>query len=150
MFLGNYEHTMDSKGRLAVPAKFRTELGDRMYITRWLDKCLALYPSEQFEKLAAQLSSLSIADPNARSLRRIFFADAAEIEVDKQGRVNIPARLREYAGISGGDEADSQVIIVGMNNYIEIWSPKLWAEMQASVEENAEVIAAQIATLGAI
>lgn len=147
MFLGNYEHSIDSKGRLAVPAKFRVELGDRMYVTRWLDKCLALYPAEQFEKLAAQISSLSIADPNARSLRRIFFADAAEIEVDKQGRVNIPARLREYAGITGDD---SQVIVVGMNNYVEIWSPKLWEEMQNSVEENAGTIASQLANLGAI
>lgn len=147
MFLGNYEHSIDSKGRLAVPAKFRVELGDRMYVTRWLDKCLALYPAEQFEKLAAQISSLSIADPNARSLRRIFFADAAEIEVDKQGRVNIPVRLREYAGITGDD---SQVIVVGMNNYVELWSPKLWEEMQNSVEENAGTIASQLANLGAI
>lgn len=147
MFLGNYEHSVDSKGRMAVPARFRGELGERMFVTRWLDKCLALYPAPQFEQLAAQVSSLSIADPNARNLRRIFFAEAAEVELDKQGRINIPARLREFAGISG-DEA--QVVVVGMNNYVEIWSPNLWNEMQDQVEENAGSIASQLANLGVI
>ncbi len=147
MFLGNYEHSIDTKGRMAVPARFRAELGDRMYVTRWLDKCLALYPVEQFEKLAAQVSNLSIADPNARSLRRIFFSDAAEVELDKQGRINIPARLREFASLSG---EEAQVVVVGMNNYVEIWSPDLWEQVQEQVEENAGSIASQLASLGVI
>jgi MraZ protein len=147
VFLGNYEHTIDSKGRVAVPARFRNELGERMYVTRWLDKCLALYPAAQFDELAAKVSSLSIVDPNARSLRRIFFSEAAEVELDKQGRINIPARLREFAGL-GNDEA--QVIVVGMNNYVEIWSPELWNQIQDEVEENADNIASQLAGLGVI
>ena len=147
MFLGNYDHSVDSKGRLAVPARFRAELGERMFVTRWLDKCLALYPADQFEELANKVGNLSIADPNARNLRRIFFSEAAEVELDKQGRINIPARLRQYAGL-GPEEA--QVVVVGMNTYIEIWSPELWNQLQDEVEENAGSIASQLANLGAI
>lgn len=147
MFLGNYEHTIDNKGRVAVPSRFRVELGDRMYVTRWLDKCLALYPAAQFEQLADKVSQLSIADPNARNLRRIFFSDAAEVEPDKQGRINIPVRLREFAGIA---LEEAQVTVVGMNNYVEIWSPTLWEQMQNQVEENAGSIASQLAGLGVI
>ena len=147
MFLGNYEHTIDNKGRVAVPARFRAELGERMYVTRWLDKCLALYPAAQFEQLANQVSQLSIADPNARNLRRIFFSDAAEVELDKQGRINLPTRLREFAGIA---PEEAQVTVVGMNTYVEIWAPTLWEEMQNQVEENAGSIAAQLGSLGVI
>jgi MraZ protein len=147
VFLGNYEHNIDSKGRLSVPAKFRAELGDTMYVTRWLDKCLALYPAPQFEKLRSQVSSLSIADPNARNLRRIFYAEAAEVELDRQGRINIPVRLREFAGITGDD---ARVIVVGMDNYVEIWTPERWDALQDEVEENAGSIAAQLGTLGVI
>ena len=147
MFLGNYEHSVDSKGRMAVPARFRAELGERMFVTHWLDKCLALYPANQFEELANKVGNLSIADPNARNLRRIFFSEAAEVELDKQGRINIPVRLREYAGL-GPEEA--QVVVVGMNNYIEIWAPDLWNQLQDEVEENAGSIASQLASLGAI
>lgn len=147
MFLGNYEHSIDTKGRIAVPSKFRAELGEKMYLTRWLDKCLALYPAEQFEKLAAQVSGLSIADPNARNLRRIFFADAAELEPDRQGRINLPPRLREFAEITG---EDAQVVVVGMNNYVEVWSPTAWKQLQIQVELNVGSIASQLAGLGVI
>jgi MraZ protein len=147
VFLGNYEHNVDNKGRMAVPARFRAELGERMFVTRWLDKCLALYPADQFEELANKVGNLSIADPNARNLRRIFFSEAAEVELDKQGRINIPARLRQYAGL-GSEEAP--VVVVGMNTYIEIWSPELWNQLQDEVEENAGSIASQLANLGAI
>jgi MraZ protein len=147
VFLGNYDHSVDNKGRMAVPARFRAELGERMFITRWLDKCLALYPADQFEELANKVGNLSIADPNARNLRRIFFSEAAEVELDKQGRINIPARLRQYAGL---DTDEAQVVVVGMNTYIEIWSPELWNQLQDEVEENAGSIASQLANLGAI
>jgi MraZ protein len=132
---------------MAVPARFRGELGDRMFVTRWLDKCLALYPAEEFEELANKVGNLSIADPNARNLRRIFFSEAAEVELDKQGRINIPVRLREYAGLGA---EDAQVVVVGMNTYIEIWAPDLWNQLQDEVEENAGSIASQLANLGAI
>lgn len=147
MFLGRHEHTVDNKGRVAIPAKFRNELGERMYVTRWLDKCLALYSAPAFEALAAKISALSIADQNARQLRRIFFSDAAELEFDRQGRINLPGHLREFAGI-GAD--DAEVMVVGMNDYIELWSKERWLEVQNQVEEDPNSIAAQLAQLGSI
>ncbi len=144
MFLGRYEHTVDNKGRVAIPAKFRGELGERMYVTRWLDKCLALYPAPTFETLASKISALSIADQNARQLRRIFFSDAADLEFDRQGRINLPANLREFAGIG---EDDAEVMVVGMNDYIEIWAREKWLEVQNEVEDDPNSIAAQLAQL---
>ncbi len=144
MFLGRYDHTIDNKGRMAVPAKFRNELADGMYVTRWLDKCLALYSTAAFETLAAKVSALPISDPNSRNLRRIFFSDAAECEIDKQGRINIPAHLREFAGVSADDAA---VMVVGMNDYIEIWARERWTQVQAQVEEDPNSIGQQVAEL---
>lgn len=147
MFLGRHEHTVDNKGRVAIPAKFRNELGERMYVTRWLDKCLALYSAPAFEALAAKISTLPITDQNARQLRRIFFSDAAELEFDRQGRINLPAHLREFAGV-GAD--DAEVMVVGMNDYIELWAKERWMEVQNQVEEDPNSIAAQLAQLGSI
>lgn len=144
MFLGRYEHTIDNKGRMAVPAKFRSELAEGMYVTRWLDKCLALYSATSFQTLASKVSALPISDPNARNLRRIFFSDAAECEIDKQGRINIPLHLREFAGVSA-DDAD--VMVVGMNDYIEIWARERWLQVQAQVEEDPNAIALQLADI---
>ena len=129
---------------MAVPAKFRNELADGMYVTRWLDKCLALYSTAAFEALAAKVSALPISDPNARNLRRIFFSDAAECEIDKQGRINIPAHLREFAGVNADDAA---VMVVGMNDYIEIWARERWTQVQAQVEEDPNSIGQQVAEL---
>ena len=129
---------------MAVPAKFRNDLAEGMYVTRWLDKCLALYSTPAFEALAAKVSALPISDPNARNLRRIFFSDAAECEIDKQGRINIPSHLREFAGVSS-DDAD--VMVVGMNDYIEIWAKERWLQVQAQVEEDPNSIAEQLADL---
>ncbi len=145
LFLGRHEHTVDNKGRVAIPAKFRAELGERMYVTRWLDKCLALYSAPAFEALAAKVSSLSIADPNARQLRRIFFSDAAELEFDRQGRINLPVHLREFAGVGADDAA---LVVVGMNDYIEIWAKDRRNEVQNQVEEDPNSIASNLAQLG--
>ncbi|NWJ94230.1 MAG: division/cell wall cluster transcriptional repressor MraZ [Chloroflexi bacterium] len=147
MFLGRYEHIVDSKGRIAIPAKFRAELGERMYVTRWLDKCLALYSASAFEALAAKVSALSIADQNARLLRRIFFSDAAELEFDRQGRINLPSHLRDFAGIGA---AEAEAVLVGANDYIELWAKDRWAEVQNQVEDDPNAIAAQLAQLGVI
>ena len=102
MFIGSYEHTIDVKGRMAVPSRFREQLGEVMYVTRWLDKCLALYPESEFKKISDKLAALSQADVNARNFRRLFFSEATEVVPDKQGRINIAARLRQFAGIKIG------------------------------------------------
>lgn len=145
MFIGSYEHTIDVKGRMAVPSRFREQLGDVMYVTRWLDKCLALYPESEFKKISDKLAALSQVDVNARNFRRLFFSEATEVSPDKQGRINIAARLRQFAGINADD---AQVIVVGVDNYIEIWALDAWNEAQEAAEQNVDSMAESLAKLG--
>ncbi len=145
MFLGRYEHTIDNKGRIAIPAKFRQELSNGMFVTRSIDKCLTLYPATTFQDLANVVKSLPISDPNARNFRRIFFSDAAECEFDKQGRVIIPADLRSYAEI---DADDTTIMVVGVNNFIELWNKEKWLQVQQQAESNADAIASALSSLG--
>lgn len=145
MFIGSYEHTIDVKGRMAVPARYREQLGEVMYVTRWLDKCLALYPESEFKRIAGKLSELSQVDENARNFRRLFFSEAAEVTPDKQGRINIGTRLRQFAGVS---DDDARVMLVGMDNFIEIWSLDAWNEHQDAAEQNVDDMAGELAKLG--
>ncbi len=142
MFLGEYEHSVDAKGRIAVPAKFRTQLEGGLVVTRGFERCLQVYPMEQWQTLSERVSSLSIAPAEARQLRRLLFSSAFDTEVDKQGRIVLPTGLREYAGI--GDNA----VVAGMNTYFEIWSQTDWdAAMEALGNVDAS-IAAQMAEIG--
>jgi MraZ protein len=128
MFLGAFTHTIDEKGRLTVPAKFRADLAAGLVVTRAIDRCLAIYPLEEWEHLAGQVSALPVTDRRARAFRRLVFADAADAIPDKQGRVLIPPRLREYAGLDG------EVVVTGLNTYIEVWNPDAWDEERGRVE----------------
>ena len=129
MFLGQYTHTLDGKGRLTIPARFREEikLNETVVITRGLDHCLTVYPIEVWNEIAQKVNALPITDPRGRALRRIFFADAMSAEPDHQGRVLVPDRLREYAGF--GLTAD--VIVVGLDRFLELWEPQHWEEANA-------------------
>jgi MraZ protein len=130
MFLGEFSHTVDDKGRMTIPARFRPELATGLIVTRWLDGCLALYSVAEWESLAKRVEALSITDRSARDFRRFIFGGAVEATPDRQGRVLIPAYLREYAGIDG------EVTVVGMNTYIEIWCPETWAATRQGVEND--------------
>jgi MraZ protein len=130
MFLGEFSHTVDDKGRMTIPARFRPELATGVVVTRWLDGCLALYTNAEWEALAERVEALSITDRSARDFRRFIFGGAVEATPDRQGRVLIPAYLREYAGIDG------EVTVVGMNTYVEIWRPDTWTEMRQGVEQD--------------
>lgn len=141
MFLGEFSHTIDNKGRMTIPSRFRPNLAAGVVVTRGLDGCLALYPIDEWESLAQRVNALPITDRRARDLRRFFFGSASESVPDRQGRILIPAYLREYADI------DDEVMGVGMNTYVEIWNPQTWQEMRQGVEEN-KVDAASWAELG--
>ena len=141
MFLGEFVHTIDDKGRVTIPARFRDELASGLVVTRGLDRCLAVYPMNEWEKLAGQVSALPIGDRRARAFRRLVFANASDAVPDKLGRVLIPPRLREYAGL------DSEIVITGLNNYIEMWNPDSWAKECDSVE-GAETDVEEWAVLG--
>jgi MraZ protein len=121
---------MDEKGRLTVPAKFRAELASGLVVTRGMDRCLAIYPLAEWDRLAEKVSGLPITDHDARGLRRFFFAHASDAVPDRQGRVLIPPRLREYAGL------DSEVVIAGLNTYIEIWNVDAWGEEREHIESD--------------
>lgn len=128
MFLGQFSYTMDSKGRLTVPSRFRDELPEQFIVTRGLDRCLIIYPMDIWSELSQKVTSLPITDPRGRALRRVFFADAVDAELDRQGRVLIPDRLREYAGL----DLSSEVVIVGLDRFIELWSPNRWEKQNDS------------------
>ena len=123
MFVGKYYNSIDVKSRVIVPAKFRLELGSRCIVAKALDKCLTVYPFEQWEKFVNEkLELLPDSNPQARRLKRHFLSSAAESDVDKQGRLKIPQDLADYAGI------DKELVTIGSNRTIEIWSKENWSE----------------------
>ncbi len=139
MFLGRFDHVLDDKGRLAIPARFRNGLQEGMVVTRGNDRCLNLFPESRWNEIAARLDALPMGDPNARNLRRAAFAAAEPVELDKQGRVVVSERLRSFAGLTGN------VAVVGMNSYIELWDQAAWEAVEAQVEADGEALAAQLA-----
>lgn len=120
MLIGEYRHTLDSKGRVIIPAKFRQELGERFVITKGLDGCLFVYPLGEWEKVEIKLRQLPVNKKDARTFERFFFSGAVECEMDSQGRVLIPQNLRDYAGV------DEEIIIIGVSTRLEIWSKSNW------------------------
>lgn len=141
MFLGRFAHNLDAKGRLAIPARFRSSLEDGVVLTRGIDRCLTAYPMPVWHELAERIANLPVTDRSARQFRRMMFAEAANLDLDGQGRIVLPAELREFAGI------DREVMVVGVNTSFEIWNPERWREMQALVDDESETIASQLADL---
>ncbi len=142
MFLGEYHHSIDEKGRLAVPVKFRADLSKGAVITRGLDGALFLFPQEEWGKLAEKLASLPLGRANSRAFARLMLAGAMDASLDKQGRVVVPEFLREYAGIA------KTVVIAGLYNRLEIWDEAKWALYKTETEGEAGGIAEQLGELG--
>ena len=140
MFMGEYGHTIDAKGRIIVPAKFRESLGDNFIITKGLDNCLFVYTNEEWQRFEEKLKTLPLTNKNARTFTRFFLAGAADVELDKQGRILLPANLREYAGI------DKEVVSVGVFSRVEIWSKDRYLEN--SDFDDMDEIAEHMAELG--
>ena len=138
MFIGEYEHSIDLKGRLIMPAKLRDGLGDKFIVTKGLDGCLFAYSKEEWTKLEAKLNSLPLTSKDARMLARAFFAGAIECELDKQGRFLITANLRGFAKI------EKDVIITGISTRVEIWSKQKWEEYNAEDTANPDEIAEKL------
>jgi len=138
MFLGEYQHSIDEKGRVIMPARFREQLGSTFIITRGLDGCLFVYPQEEWVKLANEVQNLPLAKKDARAFSRFLFSGAAEVECDKQGRVSVPAVLRDYALIL------KDVVIVGVSERIEIWAAENWAEINEDVIGKFEELAEKL------
>lgn len=138
MFIGEYQHVVDSKGRLFIPARFRDGLGDRFVITKGLDRCLFVYPLQEWEQLEAKLKKLPFARADARAFVRLFFSGAAELEPDKQGRIVVPLGLRQYAGL------EKEVVVLGVSSRVEVWSREEWEKYSAKAGDAYEEIAEKI------
>ncbi|UOF92873.1 division/cell wall cluster transcriptional repressor MraZ [Fodinisporobacter ferrooxydans] len=141
MFMGEYQHSVDEKGRMIIPAKFRDALGVGFVLTRGLDNCLFVYPHDEWEILEAKLKTLPLTRADARSFVRFFFSGATECELDKQGRISIPATLREYAGLV------KDCTVIGVSNRIEIWAADRWQSYSNDASESFASIAETLVDL---
>ncbi|MCL6453080.1 MAG: division/cell wall cluster transcriptional repressor MraZ [Alicyclobacillus sp.] len=130
MFMGEYQHTLDDKGRVIVPSKFREGLGETFVMTRGLDQCLFVYPRSEWEMLESKLKGLPMTRADARSFVRFFFSGATECELDRQGRVVIPTLLREYAHL------EKDIVVLGVSNRVEIWSRERWQAYAVDAAES--------------
>ncbi len=129
MFTGEYRHTVDDKGRLAVPSRFRAQLDGEVVVSRWIDGCLAIHTASGWAALADEVAALPITDASARLFERSIFAGAAQAELDRQGRILLPTYLRE--GIGLGTDA----VVLGARDHAEIWAPATWAEYRRAMDD---------------
>lgn len=132
MFLGEYTHTIDDKGRLTIPAKFRGDLALGLVVTRGFDQNLMIFPFGEWQEMAERVLTRPLGDEEVRTFRRRIFSGAVDLTPDKQGRIVVPPYLREFAAIDG------EVIVAGMYNYIEVWSSDYWQQVKETIENNSD------------
>ena len=140
MFLGQYQHSIDDKGRLMVPARFRELLAEGAFVTQGFDKCLMVMTDAYFKQVYERINAMNLADPVARQLRRLLLSNAYPVEVDKVGRILVPGNLRTFAGIA------SDAIVAGQGDYFEVWTPADW-EQQMNQLSDTEANTQRFATL---
>ena len=131
MFMGQYDYAVDAKGRLNFPAKFRDGMGETFIVTRWLDHCLAAFPPEEFEKVAQRIAEKGMV--KGRNVSRMLYSSAVEVTPDKQGRIQLPAKLREYAGLT------REVVVIGSFDRAEIWDAERWAAVENDAFASGEL-----------
>jgi len=142
LFYGEYQHSMDPKGRIIIPSKFRDELGPKFIATKGLDNCLFMYPMNEWANLENKLKSLPLTNRDARAFIRFFFSGAAEVELDKQGRILLPQNLREYANLQ------KDIYIIGVSVRVEVWDKAKWEEYNTDDSLSPDRIAEKMAELG--
>lgn len=142
MFFGEYNHNLDAKGRMSLPAKFREHLSDVFYLTRGLDNCLYVYPEAEWRVIEEKLKALPTTSKTARAYKRLFFSGASQVSFDKQGRIMIPSVLREHAHL------DKETVVIGVSTHIEIWSQEQWLAYNDDATLSYEDIAEEISSLG--
>jgi len=135
MFIGEYKHTVDDKGRIALPVKFRKDLYRGAVITKGLDNCLYVYTASEWKSMAVKLAALPISKANTRAFARLMLAGAMDVTLDKQGRVILPEYLREYANIN------KKIIVTGLYNHLEIWNDVAWEKYKKATEKDSSAIA---------
>jgi MraZ protein len=130
-FSGEHRHQIDDKGRLAVPSKMRAQLAGTFHVAQWLDTCLAILPNREWDLIAGKVAALPMTDPRTRALERRLYGKAVELEMDAQGRINLPQNLRDAAELAG------EVVVVGVRNRVEIWSKDRWDALNAVLDDEA-------------
>lgn len=133
MFLGNFQHNLDDKGRLMIPARFREMLEGGAYITQGFDKCLMVLTEDYFKQVYERIEAMNLADPTARLLRRLILSNAYPVEADKVGRILVPQNLRAFLGIA--TEGSGELTVAGQGEYFEVWTPALWNEQMAELQK---------------
>jgi len=141
MFMGEYHHSIDEKGRIIIPSKFRTELGDKFIITRGIENCLFAYPEHEWNKIVEKLNQLPFTKKDARNFTRFFLSGATVVEFDKQGRININSPLITYADL------EKECVVVGNLEHIEIWSKERWENYYNDASDSFEDIAEKLSML---
>lgn len=141
MFIGEYQHNMDSKGRLTLPSKFREDLGEDFYITKGMDNCLFVFPEKEWIKMDEKINGLKISRKEARGLARLFYAGAINASLDKMGRVLLPQTLRKYANLT------KEIIIIGVSSRVEIWDREAWEIYNDDDNLNYDILTEQMADL---
>ena len=131
MFLGQFQHNLDDKGRLMIPARFRELLEGGAFITQGFDKCLMVLTEAYFKQVYERIEAMNLADPTARMLRRLILANAYPVEVDKVGRIVVPQNLRAFLGIENGE-----LVVAGQGDYFEVWTPATWGEQMALLQDS--------------
>ena len=142
MFMGEYQHSLDAKGRVIVPSKFREGLGEHFVVTKGLDKCLFAYPRSEWQNFEEKLKALPLTNPEARKFVRFFFVGAVECDLDSQGRIVLPTNLREYAGLK------KEVVSIGLNNRVEIWDKDNWNTYNDEENYISNELAIEMESLG--
>ena len=142
MFIGEYQHSLDTKNRIMIPSKFRSKLGDHFILAKGLDHCLFIYTMEEWEKFEEKLSSLPLTSKDARQFTRFFLSGAEECEMDSQGRILIPQSLREHANLT------KDIVSIGVSNRIEIWDAQSWRDFTSVDNFNTDDVAEKMADLG--
>ncbi|HBH71461.1 MAG: Protein MraZ [Parcubacteria group bacterium GW2011_GWC1_42_11] len=144
MLIGEHTHTLDPKKRLALPVKFRKELGKKVVITHGLDNCLFVYPMKEWQKVAERLASLPMGQADTRGFGRFMLAGAVETDVDSIGRILVPDFLKEFADLK------TQVAVVGVSTRVELWDEKVWREYKARIQKGADALAEKLGEIGVI
>jgi MraZ protein len=142
MFMGEFQHSLDDKGRLIIPSKFRENLGEKFIVTRGLDNCLFVYPQTQWKILEEKIKELPTSHADTRAFVRLFFSGAVEAETDKQGRIMIPQHLRQHARI------ERDVYVIGVSTKVEIWAREAWEHYSSQAQQSYENITETIISIG--
>lgn len=144
MLIGEHTHTLDTKKRLSLPAKFRKELGKKVILTRGLDTCIFVYSQKEWKEFKEKLESLSMGQSGSRAFNRFILGGAVEVDIDSAGRVLVPDFLKDFAQLS------SKVVVAGIGNRCELWDEELWNKYQLHIEKNADSLAEQLGDIGMI